>query len=194
MLAPLAWAGATGCAVLILAGNALSRATAFTAMDKEFTLDPNHATPVRGRRLPALRRRRPRGDPARRGRLHRRAALRRVTALARVGRVRHGGPVAARHRFRRLPRLRRLGSRRQRHARFRATDRARSRRAPLTRVQRAAQISVLRLRGGVVGLRAALRRSLPPLVLLLLLQRAAFFKLPLARDLRDCLCATSSIG
>ena len=41
MLAPLAWAGATGCAVLILAGNALSRATAFTAMDKEFTLDPN---------------------------------------------------------------------------------------------------------------------------------------------------------
>lgn len=41
MLAALAWAGGIACAVLVLAGNAVSRATAFAAMDDEFTLDPN---------------------------------------------------------------------------------------------------------------------------------------------------------
>jgi hypothetical protein len=41
MLSGLAWAGGTACAVLLLAGNALSRATAFAAMDDEFQLDPN---------------------------------------------------------------------------------------------------------------------------------------------------------
>ena len=41
MLAALAWAGGIACAVLVLAGNALSRATAFAAMDDKFTLDPN---------------------------------------------------------------------------------------------------------------------------------------------------------
>src|SRR5687768_11317500 len=41
MLAAVAWAGGTACAVLLLAGNAVSRATAFAAMDDEFQLDPN---------------------------------------------------------------------------------------------------------------------------------------------------------
>jgi hypothetical protein len=41
MLAALAWAGGVACAVLVLAGNAVSWATAFTAMDDKFTLDPN---------------------------------------------------------------------------------------------------------------------------------------------------------
>jgi hypothetical protein len=40
-LAALAWAGGTACAVLVLAGNAVSRATAFIAMSDEFQLDPN---------------------------------------------------------------------------------------------------------------------------------------------------------
>src|SRR5712691_329578 len=41
MLAALAWAGVIACAVLVLAGNAVSRATAYTALDKKFRLDPN---------------------------------------------------------------------------------------------------------------------------------------------------------
>ena len=41
MLAALAWAGGIAYAVLVLAGNALSRTTAFAAMDDKFTLDPN---------------------------------------------------------------------------------------------------------------------------------------------------------
>lgn len=41
MLAALAWAGGTACAVLLLAGNAVSRATAFAAMDDELQLDPD---------------------------------------------------------------------------------------------------------------------------------------------------------
>ena len=41
MLAAVAWAGGTACAVLLLAGNAVSRAPAFAAMDDEFQLDPN---------------------------------------------------------------------------------------------------------------------------------------------------------
>jgi hypothetical protein len=40
-LAALAWAGGVACAVLILAGNAVSRATAFAAMESTFQLDPN---------------------------------------------------------------------------------------------------------------------------------------------------------
>lgn len=40
-LAALAWAGGTACAVLVLAGNAVSRAMAFIAMSDEFQLDPN---------------------------------------------------------------------------------------------------------------------------------------------------------
>jgi hypothetical protein len=40
-LAALAWAGTTGCATLILAGNALSRATALAAMDDNFVLNPS---------------------------------------------------------------------------------------------------------------------------------------------------------
>jgi hypothetical protein len=40
-LVALAWAGTTGCAVLILAGNALSRATALAAMDDTFVLNPS---------------------------------------------------------------------------------------------------------------------------------------------------------
>jgi hypothetical protein len=40
-LAALAWAGGTACAVLVLAGNAVSRATAFAAMSDDFQLDPN---------------------------------------------------------------------------------------------------------------------------------------------------------
>lgn len=39
-LAPLAWGGAIACVALILAGNVISRTTAF-AVDKHFTLDPN---------------------------------------------------------------------------------------------------------------------------------------------------------
>ncbi len=38
MLAALAWAGGTASAVLVLAGNAVSRATAFAAMSDEFQL------------------------------------------------------------------------------------------------------------------------------------------------------------
>jgi hypothetical protein len=41
MLATLAWAGGIACAVLVLAGNAVSRATAFAAMSDDFQLDPN---------------------------------------------------------------------------------------------------------------------------------------------------------
>jgi hypothetical protein len=41
MLAALTWAGGTACAVLVLAGNAVSRATAFAATSDEFELDPN---------------------------------------------------------------------------------------------------------------------------------------------------------
>lgn len=41
MLAGVAWAGGTAGAALLLAGNAVSRATAFAAMDDEFELDPN---------------------------------------------------------------------------------------------------------------------------------------------------------
>jgi hypothetical protein len=41
MLAGVAWAGGTAGAALLLAGNAVSRATAFAAMDDEFQLDPN---------------------------------------------------------------------------------------------------------------------------------------------------------
>jgi hypothetical protein len=41
MLAAIAWAGGTACAVLLLAGNAVSRATAFASMDDEFQLDPD---------------------------------------------------------------------------------------------------------------------------------------------------------
>ena len=41
MLAALAWAGGIACAVLVLAGNAVSRATAYTALDEKFRLDPN---------------------------------------------------------------------------------------------------------------------------------------------------------
>jgi hypothetical protein len=41
MLAGLTWAGGTACAALLLAGNAVSRATAFAAMSDEFQLDPN---------------------------------------------------------------------------------------------------------------------------------------------------------
>jgi hypothetical protein len=41
MLATVAWAGGLACAVLVLAGNAVSRATAFAAMSDDFQLDPN---------------------------------------------------------------------------------------------------------------------------------------------------------
>lgn len=40
-LASLAWAGAVACATLLLAGNAVSRATAFAAMSDDFRLDPD---------------------------------------------------------------------------------------------------------------------------------------------------------
>jgi hypothetical protein len=41
MLGAVGWSGGLACAVLVLAGNAVSRATAFTAMSDDFTLDPN---------------------------------------------------------------------------------------------------------------------------------------------------------
>jgi hypothetical protein len=41
MLAALTWAGGTACAALVLAGNAVSRATAFAARSDDFQLDPN---------------------------------------------------------------------------------------------------------------------------------------------------------
>lgn len=41
MLAALAWAGGIACAALILAGNAVSRATAFATMSDDFQLDPD---------------------------------------------------------------------------------------------------------------------------------------------------------
>jgi hypothetical protein len=40
-LAAFAWAGGIACTVLLLAGNAVSRATAFAAMSDDFQLDPN---------------------------------------------------------------------------------------------------------------------------------------------------------
>ncbi len=40
-LAAIAWAGSVACATLILAGNAVSRATAFAAMEDRFQLDAN---------------------------------------------------------------------------------------------------------------------------------------------------------
>jgi drug/metabolite transporter (DMT)-like permease len=47
-LAALALAGGIGCAVLVLAGNAVSRATAFAAMEADFQLDPNTRRLVEG--------------------------------------------------------------------------------------------------------------------------------------------------
>jgi hypothetical protein len=41
VLAALAWSGGIASAVLVLAGNAVSRATAFAAMSDDFELDPN---------------------------------------------------------------------------------------------------------------------------------------------------------
>lgn len=41
MLAAMAWAGGIACAALILAGNAVSRATAFAAMEDDFELNPD---------------------------------------------------------------------------------------------------------------------------------------------------------
>ena len=41
ILAALAGAGGIACAVLVLAGDAVSRATAYTALDSKFQLDPN---------------------------------------------------------------------------------------------------------------------------------------------------------
>jgi hypothetical protein len=41
MLAALAWAGGIAAGLLVLVGNAVSRATAFIAMSDEFVLDPN---------------------------------------------------------------------------------------------------------------------------------------------------------
>ena len=41
MLAALAWAGGIATVVLVLVGNAVSRATAFIAISDEFVLDPN---------------------------------------------------------------------------------------------------------------------------------------------------------
>jgi len=41
IVAALAWAGGIAGAVLMLAGNAVSRATAFAAMEDDFQLDPN---------------------------------------------------------------------------------------------------------------------------------------------------------
>ena len=41
MLSAVAWAGGIACAALILAGNAVSRATAFAAMDEDFQLNPD---------------------------------------------------------------------------------------------------------------------------------------------------------
>jgi magnesium-transporting ATPase (P-type) len=40
-VAAFAWAGGVACAVLVLAGNAVSRATAFAAMDSDFQLNPD---------------------------------------------------------------------------------------------------------------------------------------------------------
>ena len=40
-LAAFAWAGGITCAVLLLAGNAVSRATAFASMSDDFKLDPD---------------------------------------------------------------------------------------------------------------------------------------------------------
>lgn len=42
LLGPLALGGGAACAALLLAGNAVSRATAFAAMDDAFQLDPDH--------------------------------------------------------------------------------------------------------------------------------------------------------
>lgn len=41
LLAAVAWAGGIVCAALILAGNAVSRATAFAAMEEDFQLNPD---------------------------------------------------------------------------------------------------------------------------------------------------------
>jgi hypothetical protein len=42
-LAAIAWAGSVGCATLILAGDAVSRTSAFASLDDNFVLDPNLA-------------------------------------------------------------------------------------------------------------------------------------------------------
>jgi len=116
-LAALAWAGGVACAVLILAGNAVSRATAFAAMSDEFQLDPNTRRVVEdvGFLLfvsAAL------------------AAILLVVAVS-LAVLRYGvfprwlgwGGLScscapdARDRVRRLPRLHRLGAHRQRNAR-----------------------------------------------------------------------------
>ncbi len=70
-LAALAWAGGVACSVLLLAGNAVSRATAFTSMDHEFKLvfdaDRDRVPRLpRLRSLGAHRQRRARPPPLRR--------------------------------------------------------------------------------------------------------------------------------
>jgi hypothetical protein len=63
----LAFAGGLADGVLILAGNALSRATAFTASDAEFVLEPNTRRLFRDGRILALRLRSVRSHSVHRG-------------------------------------------------------------------------------------------------------------------------------
>ena len=115
-LAALAWAGAIGCSVLLLAGNAVSRATAFAAMDDEFLLAPNTHRLFEDAGLLLLAS----------GALAAMVlvvavslaapALRRPAALARLGGLSRR-PAAARDRVRRLPRADGVGARGQRDAR-----------------------------------------------------------------------------
>jgi hypothetical protein len=97
-LADISWGGAVAYATLTLAGNAVSRATAFAAMDTDvFELDPNTRRLFEDAGLLLL-------------------ASGALAALARLGGLRRRGPAPARHRLHRLFSPLRLGSRGERGA------------------------------------------------------------------------------
>jgi hypothetical protein len=113
--ARVAFAGGLAASVLILAGDALSRATAFAAMEAEFKLEPDT------RRLFEtagflLRLRCTRGDPADGRGGSCRAAPRCTAPMARLVERRHRRTAPSGHRLRRLPGLPAMGPPRERGA------------------------------------------------------------------------------
>jgi hypothetical protein len=126
-LAALAWASAIAAAALLLAGNAVSRATAFAALSADFVARPERAPPGRGRRTAPPRERCERRDAPRDRELDRRIPARRPAALARLGGLPGGAALPARGRVRRLPRARAVGARGVGRARPRAPAGARRR-------------------------------------------------------------------
>jgi hypothetical protein len=115
MLAALAWAGGIGCAALILAGNAVSRATAFAASDEGFQLNVD----TRDLSMPLASCSSSAGHLRRFSSSSASHSRRWVTASSRAGScgLRGGGTSATRNRVRRIPCLLALGYRHERRPR-----------------------------------------------------------------------------